>query len=345
MDMRKVIVKILSLDGGGIRGIIPSVFLGEVHNLLSTYSGKRYLYENFDMLAGTSTGGLLALGLATPMGRPGFESGQSREPKMNFEELIRLYSRKGHLIFPAPRVKIGSAIQQIFRYKYDPSNLEQILLEFFGDATMRDMLRPTVVTSYDISHHRPFIFRMYPQVQQSPGWEDFYIRDIGRSTSAAPSYFPPAHISPVSNPDRKYVLVDGGVILNNPSMLAYAEAKALFPQAQKFIILSLGTGIVPRTFSYEDTEKWGALGWMNPGDGLPLLEVMMGGQSNSADYMLNQMPDVELYRLNVHLESQYAAMDKPAKENVEYLQRVASQQVHQSFDWLKQVCRRIASVE
>lgn len=343
MDKEKVIVKILSLDGGGIRGIIPSVFLGEIHNLLRSFSGKKHLYEHFDMLAGTSTGGLLALGLATPLGRSDFDSGLAREPKMNFEELIRLYSRKGHLIFPAPAVKFGSGVRQMLRYKYDPSNLEQILLELFGEATMKGMLRPTVVTSYDISHHRPFIFRMYPHREQKAGWEDFYIRDVGRSTSAAPSYFPPAHIAPVTNPEKKYVLVDGGVVLNNPSMIAYCEAKALFPNAQRFIIVSLGTGIVPRTFTYDETRSWGALGWMNPGAGLPLLEVMMGGQSSSADYMLNQMPDVELYRLNVHLDAEFGAMDKPDKENVEYLQKIAARQVHQSFDWLKSVCQRVAS--
>jgi patatin-like phospholipase/acyl hydrolase len=263
---------------------------------------------------------------------------------MNFEELIRLYSRKGHLIFPKPSVRFGSGIRQMRSYKYEPDNLMQILLEFFGDTTMRDMLRPTVITSYDIGNHKPFIFRMYPREKQVQGWKDFYIRDAGRSTSAAPTYFPPAHISPVGSPDKKYVLVDGGVVLNNPALLAYAEAKAMFPHAEKFVILSLGTGLVPSTHTYEETKNWGLWGWMNPKAGLPLMEIMMSGQSTSANYMLNQMPDVEIYRLNVHLDPQYAAMDKPAKENVDYLQRVAAQQVHQSFDWLKSVCQRIAGI-
>lgn len=340
MESEKEEIKILSIDGGGIRGIIPSVFLGEIRNILTSYSGKNFVYEHFDMLAGTSTGGMLALGLATSLGRADFNLDHSREPKMNFQELINLYSRKGHLIFPPPSIKFGSAIQQIFHYKYAPDNLEKILMELFGDSKMNHMLRPTVITSFDIENNQPFIFRMYPDEHHKQDWKNFYIRDVARCTSAAPTYFPPALVSPCDFPDQKYVLVDGGVVLNNPSLLAYAEAKTLFPKAKRFKILSLGTGTVPISLSYEQTKNWGALGWMNPSKGLPLLEVIMSGQSVSANYMLEQLPDVELYRMNININPLHKEMDNPGAENVQYLQKVAAQYVHQSFEWLKKVCRR-----
>ena len=213
-------IKVLAIDGGGIRGIIPAVILAEIQTRLGMD-----LFKAFDLIAGTSTGGIIALGIGTACKNTGpYSPG----------ELLDLYVQNGPAIF---RKNILTPERQLFLPKYGPDALESALEQFFGDAEFRSALTPLLISSYDLQGQIPFFFKSH-KIASDPTY-NWQLTDIARATSAAPTFFPPLHLTRGA---EDYALVDGGVFVNNPSMAAYAEARSLYPQALAFSVVSVGTG-------------------------------------------------------------------------------------------------------
>ncbi len=90
----------------------------------------------------------------------------------------------------------------------------------------------------------------------------YRMRDAARASSAAPTYFPPARISPIGHPNRHFTLVDGAVFANNPAGLAFVEATKIFPDESEFVVLSLGTGDPQQGYSYDEIRRWGYMEWV-----------------------------------------------------------------------------------
>ncbi|HEY7328780.1 MAG TPA: patatin-like phospholipase family protein [Gemmataceae bacterium] len=195
--------RVLAIDGGGIRGIIPASFLER----LEYHSGKR-VHELFDLIAGTSTGGILALGYVTPP--YGKTAG----------ELLDLYRMNGHVIFGSKKWW-----GPLFRPKYDVGPLERLMDKYFGETLLSKAIVPTLVTSYDIHLRRNQVFKSWETGRDMR--KDYKMKDVARATSAAPTYFEPAVLG-------EGVFVDGGLMANNPAGVAYAEAKRLAsPEAKE----------------------------------------------------------------------------------------------------------------
>jgi uncharacterized protein len=175
--MRKRI-KILAIDGGGMRGVIPATVLMEMEKRTGKAAAGL-----FDLIAGTSTGGILALGLAKPGadGRPEYTAGDLRE----------LYFEHGAVIFPHPGfpVTLWNTVKRPFADKYSASGIEGVLQQYFGDARLREACCDLLIPSYEIQLRQPWFFRS--NRARTNGAYDFALRDVGRATSAAPTYFPP----------------------------------------------------------------------------------------------------------------------------------------------------------
>jgi uncharacterized protein len=194
---------VLAVDGGGIRGIIPAVILGALQARL-----KQELWRCFDLIAGTSTGGIIALGIGT---RTRCNNGQPYSPG----QLVDLYVQNGPAIFP--QIPVWTWLRQFLRPKYSPDALEATLKKFFQDARFSSALTPLLVSSYDLQSQLPFFFKSH-RIASDPSY-DWAVTSIARATSAAPTFFPPLHLS---TGREEYTLVDGGVFVNNPSVAAYA---------------------------------------------------------------------------------------------------------------------------
>jgi uncharacterized protein len=192
--------KVLSIDGGGIRGIIPAMVLAEIEEQTG-----RPTAEAFDLIAGTSTGGILALGLTLP--------GEGGNPKYAAKELIGLYEREGLRIFSRPVGHRMASVEGISEEKYPSEGIETVLEEYFADARLKEALTQVLVPSYEIQLRAPFFFRS--ERAKSDADYDFPMRQVARATSAAPTYFEPAKVE-VPGPVDYYALVDGGVFANNP---------------------------------------------------------------------------------------------------------------------------------
>jgi len=214
-------VRILSIDGGGIRGLIPAVVLAE----LEARAG-RPAAELFDLIAGTSTGGIIACAVGT--GRPA-------------ADLVGLYREEGPRIFSRSLGRRVASAEGLLDERYDDTALNDALRRYLGDARLADSRVPLLVTAYDLHARAPVLFER----GDAPMWV------AARATSAAPTYF-----EPLLHEGRS--LVDGGVYATNPAMFAYAR----HPDAR--VLASLGTGKLTRRIDHEAAAGWGQLGWVRP---------------------------------------------------------------------------------
>jgi patatin-like phospholipase/acyl hydrolase len=327
-------VTILSIDGGGIRGIIPAAVLEELEKLLADRGRHEPLAACFDFIAGTSTGSIIALGLAAPQeleaGKPESAALQERfrrrlgkrysrrKAAYTAGDLVRLYREKGLEIFPRRIFHQLQTVKQAFTEKYNSGRLSAVLEEQFGDRSLNDGLTNLLVTSYDLSRNVPLIMKKRPASYRKEDDPDFYMKDAIRGSSAAPTFFEPVRVNSVDG-RNEYLLVDGGVFASNPAMCAMVEAQKIFPRARRFTILSLGTGIPKTGYNYEQIKNWGFLEWVLPSKGVPIASIMNRGQAETVDYQLTYLPGVSYYRMDISLEGCSTSMDDAGEENIECL--------------------------
>lgn len=328
--------KILSLDGGGIRGIIAGTFLTYIEKKLQELSGDENtrIADYFDFVAGTSTGGILAAMLLAP--------DENGRPKFTAEETLNLYLQKGYNIFNGSRrsviARLGVVAQIRNATQYRPDYLEDLLKKYFGDMKVEELIKPCIIPAYDIRHQRAVFFRSREKKQRQ-----YYLRDAVRSTSAGPTYFPPKamkNLNPLEdekeNGLHEYINVDGGVFANNPLMCAYAECRKpeTFPDrggqplsVSEMIVLSIGTGSQRLPFSnVQRSSRWGLVNWAR---NVPTL--MMNGALDTTTYQFTSVfraggeQNMENFiRLDVPEEIQKAQryssdMDDASSRNVQRL--------------------------
>ena len=308
-------IKVLSIDGGGIRGIIPAIILADLQKRL----GKN-LYEVFDLIAGTSTGGIIALGIGTRGNQ-----GQPYSP----DELLDLYVQNGAAIF---RKNWFTWLREVFFPKYSPLPLEEILAKFFQATEFKTALTPLLISSYDLHAQLPFFFKSH-RIAAHPEY-NWPVTSIARATSAAPTYFPPLHLTRGA---EDYALVDGGVFVNNPAMAAYAEARALYPEFDQFVVVSVGTGDRQDHITYAQAKKWGRLGWANE-----IVPVFIDSVSEAVDYQLEQMPGCTYHRLQAsNLSIAENDMDNVTPDNIANLQETARKHVAAHSAELDTICAEL----
>lgn len=304
--------KILSLDGGGVRGIMPSLVLAEIEKRTG-----RNTSDMFDLIAGTSTGGILALGLTTP----DYEG----RPKYAAQDLVSLYENKCSSIFCRSIWNKVRGAGNLLEEKYPSKFIDQVLHDYFGDSRLKAATTNVLVTSYDIENRQPYFFKSTKAVFDIE--RDHYMRDIARATSAAPTYFEPSRLG-------HRALIDGGVYANNPAMCAYVEAKTLFPEENDFLVISLGTGEAIKEIPYDKAKKWGVIGWAQP-----ILYTVFDGVSDTVDYQLSQIiPEGKYFRIQTVLTRESEPMDKTDKNSIERLKSLAFNMIHENSDSIDRIC-------
>jgi patatin-like phospholipase/acyl hydrolase len=265
------VYRILSIDGGGIRGIISTILLQRLSAELSL-SGW---LEKVDLLAGTSTGGLLALGIAKPL---------------NLQVIRDLYETKGKIIFDDSWLRDLRDLGGIIGAKYDIANLDTELHAILGAMTLSQLSKKVLITAFDLDNGvvdeqqrtwKPKLFHNFPG-PDSDG--DQLAFKVGVYTAAAPTYFPSAD-----------GYVDGGVFASNPAMCALAQTQdpriGDRPALKDVVLFSLGTG-TSLTYITGDSRNWGYAQWVKP-----LVSLMLDGVAGIADYQCNQLLGSAYWRL------------------------------------------------
>jgi len=208
------VVKILALDGGGLRGIFAAAALAAWEEDF----GKQ-IVDHFDLIVGTSTGGIIALAL-----------GLGRRP----QDILDLYVSKADEIFPGARRSWLGAARWTRRPRYSPDGLRRVLEAEFGSSRLGESATRLAIPSYDLAADDVHLFRTPHHPELRRDWRVAAV-DVALATSAAPTYFPAARL-------KSHRFVDGGVWANNPTLLGVVEAvDRLDAQLKDIQVLSLGT--------------------------------------------------------------------------------------------------------
>lgn len=296
--------RILSLDGGGIRGLVTSLWLGGVEDTLTQAGRSGGLLRHFDLLAGSSTGALVACGL-----------GIGLSPA----QLADLYRDERHTIFPGLASRLWSRAGRLFTQgpsapRYDGTGLEKVLKKVFGKTTLGQLKLPTLVTAYDTVTRTPVVFKSFKLEHRAlPVW------DVCRASAAAPTYFP-AH--PLTVEGYRCALIDGGVVANNPTACAIAEAMrkdARVDNSHDLTVLSVGSGERNRPIDLKSAREWGALEWA-----IPIIDVLFDGNTDSVDYIARHLVGDGYFRMQTDLVVGMDDLDDTSSTNLFALERLAT---------------------
>jgi patatin-like phospholipase/acyl hydrolase len=320
------LLKVLAIDGGGIRGVIPAIVLSAIEERTKTSVGKL-----FDLIAGTSTGGILALGLARPSDQDG------DLPEYKAADLAELYEKEGRRIFDRSIWHKVIALDNLIDEKYDAAGLEGVLRDYFGDALLSNAVTETLITSYELETRQPWFFARH-KARKDPTY-DFPMRFVARATSAAPTFFEPEELKATKPPGG---LVDGGVFANNPAMCGYVEMKMLRPDVEDVLVVSLGTGQHTRPIHYAEAKDWGLAMWAKP-----ILSVVFDGVSDTVDHQMailcgNTLEgDQRYYRFQTELNIGSDDMDDVSAHNIAALKQKGHEIIEQQNQALDTLCTQL----
>jgi len=312
-------VKVLCIDGGGIRGLIPALVLAEIE----LRTGRRTA-DMVDLIAGTSTGGLLACGLTRP--------GSDGRPRFGAEELAGIYLEEGPRIFRRDTLKRVTSADGWLDERYDDDALNAALARYLEDARLSDALTEVLVTAYEIHDRFAFFFRS-ARARTDPAY-DFPMVHVARATAAAPSYFEPARVTDVAGA-RTYPLVDGGVYAVNPSMCAYAD---VLRDGEIELMLSLGTGERTRAYTYAEARNWGRLEWAKP-----VLDIVFDGVADTIEFQAGRLMGDRYVRLQSPLVDASDDFDDASRANLAALRAQAETLIAGSNAVLDRVCAILAA--
>ena len=317
-------MKVLSIDGVGVRGIIPARILQEIETRTNKPISKL-----FNIVSGTSTGGLLTLAITKPDGQG--------NPEFSAEYLVRLYMERSKEIFAKPsiirKIKTGFGL---WGSKYDRAAYDEILLQIFKDNLLSQSLCPVFIPIYSLGNSKPFIASTYFAARNKEN--DFYLRDIAGAASAAPTYFDPKKFrSP--NGTTIYQGVDGGIYANNPELIGVTGVYLVHPSFEigNIILLSLGTGDTVK--NNQNSGNDGDIGWLKNKD---IIGNMMDAESAIAETAVTAMlKNSNHFRFQLHLPSELADMDNSNHNNLNALLEAAEDFIQQNTYSIDNLCKKL----
>jgi patatin-like phospholipase/acyl hydrolase len=324
---------VLSIDGGGIRGMIPALLLAEMERRTG-----QSIARLFDLVAGTSAGGVIALGLTKP--------DATGDPEYSSEEVAQwFYAGRGKRSFSAPILHQLSSAWGLLEEKYPADQLERAFDETFGEARLKDALTNVFVTAFAIELRSPWFFRSHRARTETE--RDFPMKKVARATSAAPMYFEPLRLEGEGGDvGKSWGLVDGGVYANNPTMCALVEARTAFG-ANDVLVVSLGTGEPTAPIEWKDARNWGRLSWMQP-----LLDIVFEGNSDTVAFQTEQLCPPRAgrrryYRFQVQLPELKTAVDDiedARNKTIEHLREVTVELIRRRSADLDELCRTLKEI-
>ncbi|XP_062105224.1 patatin-like protein 2 [Humulus lupulus] len=330
------VITVLSIDGGGVRGIIPATILAFLESELQKVEDDKNarIADYFDVIAGTSTGGLITAMITAP--------DRNKRPLFAAKDIVDFYLQHCPLIFPQRHKHTGhliSKVKSLTGPKYDGKYLHNLLREKFGDVRLNQTLANVIIPTFDINRLQPTVFSTYEGKRNSS--LNALLSDVCIGTSAAPTYLPPHSFeTKASNGQvKEFHLIDGGVVANNPALVAINEVSKEIHQNNpdffqikpmefgRFLVLSIGTGSVKIEDKYraDEAAKWGLLGWLKSHNSVPLLDIFTQASSDMTDLFLSTVfqalnSDKNYLRIQDDtLSDKESSVDIATKENLNNL--------------------------
>jgi len=322
---------VLSLDGGGVRGLIAAVFLQRLEEALG-----RPLGDCFDLVAGTSSGAVLAAGLSI---------GPDGRQVVATADLPEFFTRETPSLFRRSSVPIVNTARWLLGPLYRIEDLQAAIAQQVGTIRLSDLRSQTLLTAYDMRMARPVLFQSwlaggansagaaaraqgrgvmaFCPTQHPSDQQDFTLTEAVAASSAVPTFFAPVRIP--RGERENFVLIDGFVYALNPVLPAYFAARQLFGGQYNIRILSIGTGKAEKTFTWQDLRGRGALRWLRP-----ILDAFPDAASDASEmYMdwMTEIADIEHTRVTVVFDDETdqprpsLKFDNARPENLEQLRR------------------------
>jgi predicted acylesterase/phospholipase RssA len=258
--------------------------------------------ELFDLVAGTSTGAIIACALTKPQPLSG-------------EQIARIYLDEGPEIFSRSLIKKITSAGGLIDERYESDGLLTSLRRHFGAHRLADAKPAILLTAYDLIERNAMLLR---------NDRDLSMVDAAHGSSAAPSYFEPARVG-------KLVLVDGGVFATNPAMCAYADV-----DGDVELLVSLGCGEHTRKLPFEKVKDWGQLEWIRPA-----LDVVFDGTADAVDIQLKALIGEDYMRFQTKLDHALDDLDAATPENMAALEREARELIAEREEDLAALCARL----
>jgi len=336
------LVTILSIDGGGIRGLIPGTILCFLESELQKLDGEdARIADYFDVIAGTSTGGLVTAMLTSP--------NEKKRPLFAAKDIKDFYLNHSPKIFPQynfPLFKYAKKIvKAIYGPKYDGKYLHSLVKEKLGTTRLNQTLTNVVIPTFDIKRLQPTIFSSF-EVKKNPSLNAL-LSDVCIATSAAPTYLP-AHYFETKDPEgklREFHLIDGGIAANNPALLAIGEVTKEVTRGsshfspikpmdyERFLVISIGTGSAKAEEKYNAhaAAKWGLLNWLASNGSTPIVDVFSQASADMVDFHLSDVfraLQCERSYLRIqddNLSGEVSSVDIATKKNLDDLVEVGDE--------------------
>lgn len=312
-------IRVLSMDGGGIKGVGSAQMLCVLEDKLREKNPEKGVADTFDLFVGTSTGCIIAAGL-TMYGHV--------DADLSPAGLKRLYEMRGREMF-TPKL-LGAQPFDWSHAKYQSDPKRRIIQEEIGKTTLGELPRNFMGTTYNIGvRPGPYFMHGGPRYRlksdvHNEDYPDLLLSQVVDASSNAPTYFEPNHIRAAGLDGRG---VDGGVFANNPAMCAYVEAYDLWPEDRDILVASFGCG--RSALQYPHNQTWGVLEWASPGQGVPLMEVMFNGQAETVTHQLQRLLGPErFFRFDFNLDGEgQIRMDDTRKANVDLIVQAADEEL------------------
>lgn len=308
---------VLSLSGGGTRGIMEAEYLAQLEEVT-----RKPIRKLFDVIVGTSTGGLLAILLSIP------DQYDHNKPKYSAREIVEIYKDISKDIFKRSSLNKIFNPKGIFKSKYHSEDFEEVLQTYLGHIVMQDLLGWVGVTTVNKDTQRILLLNNYDALMTSNSPSNIYAYVAALATSAAPSYFDPVQILTEGDAQGQNFYLDGGIVSNTPVQQALTFARKIYP-GQEFGIVSLGTGSadadlerIPNSYEYVDdngTKSIVKRGVAHPLE-IPKIAKDVFRRIFSKGLVNLGVITLEIMRRGPMLEALWAVMDQVGSENFFHVQ-------------------------
>lgn len=320
---------ILTLSGGGVRGVISSLVLAEIE-----HRTNQPICKLFDLIAGSSSGGIISLLLSHP------KQEGSTQPKYSAKDVADTLIERAEDIFNEPLFEeVLGIVDDLMAPKYGSKSKEKILTKYLGNTPMNQALTNVFITSYDTQLRIPVFFVSNPEMEKTGTNFRKVCTNISMvqtcmATSAAPTFFSPYKLG-------EYCLVDGGMFANNPTILAIIEAEQIpIAKQDNKLLCFVGTGSLTRRYEYNTVRNWGLLHWVKP-----LINIILDAQAEAVSSQLSQaLPDsYSYYKFDTLLTLANDDLDDTSTSNIEALCEQATRLIKNQDKDLDTLCSQLTT--
>lgn len=326
-------IRILSIDGGGVRGLIPAIILAHLEQRLKslTHNSRASLVDYFDLFAGTSTGSMIIACLLV--------KDENNRPRYSAAKVVKIYKENIAIIFKKPNLLQNiKSVSGLVDVKYNTQGMSEVLHQYFLDDELKDLLKPCLMPAYRIDSCENYYFQQ--QAAKKNSKDNYKIVDVLTATCAAPTYFPPAQISAIDQ-QQTACFIDGGIFAINPSLSAYAQFRHNHPEqhAKDSRLLSLGTGRQNLNIECEKIQHWGAIEWSDIG-----ANIVSTATPDATNEQLKEIynHDSNYLRLNADfVQNSSHSLDDSSDEYLVVLEKLAEKIIYDNQEKIDDFAKKL----